>query len=73
MQRTMKAEALATYDKNMSWYYNFYNGPYPIYWSGLVAKGEPNQNAITFLSNLRRTEAVQEVVQAVAAMQADAG
>ena len=46
--------SLARWDALMSAEYDFHDGPYPLYWSGVLRKGKPNENLHRFLQWRRR-------------------
>ena len=54
-------KALARWDAFMSPEYDFHDGPYPLYWSGVLRKGNVNENLIRFLRARRRTIMLEEL------------
>ncbi len=42
-------ESLERFDESMQYLTHYQNGPYPIFWSGLMQRGSPHGNALKFL------------------------
>lgn len=47
--------------------YHFYDGPYPMFWSGLMQKGKLNRDVISFLKWRREGEFIAQVLAAAPA------
>ena len=58
---TTGSEGLEKLDSTMSIYTNYLNGPYPMYWSGIMTKGQIHENAIRFLHLVRSNEIADRV------------
>lgn len=60
------AAARARFDEDRLGAYHFYDGPYPLFWSGLMKKGRLNPDLVFFLRLHRRHGFLAEVERAVA-------
>ena len=62
--------ARARFDDGRLGAYHFYDGPYPLFWSGLMKKGRLNPDLVFFLRLHRRHGFLAEVERAVAGIAA---
>lgn len=53
-------EALLRLDRRLAWQHAFFDGPYPIYWSGVMQKGRLSNEFTTFLAKQHRVEELYE-------------
>lgn len=58
---TTGSEGLEKLDTVLQIYTNYFNGPYPMYWSGIMTKGQINDNAIRFFRLVRCNEMAESV------------
>lgn len=68
LSATGASQQLNKFDQRIAWYYLYYNGPYPMHWSGLLCKGEVNANAMRFLRKTGRREDAKKVISIAKAM-----
>jgi hypothetical protein len=54
-------ETLSRLDHESSIYIKYLNGPYPMYWSGLMQQGRPHEDALHFLTKTGQGELATQV------------
>ena len=50
-----------TYQTRNRYLYRFYDGPYPLYWSGLLQRGQPNNECMHFLNLIHKEGLLNEL------------
>jgi len=61
------AEAREAWDRKLRWLYCWYDGPYPLFWSGAMQKGQPNQDLLRFLRASGQYQLANSLTEAMAA------